>query len=231
MSGFTRASASLVLVALAAGAAAQTPPDPGLVATSRVVYIEVAPTQTSRAVDALKAYRQATQKAVGISHVEVVQQVGRQNFFAIHETWSDGPSLQAHLTSADNTKLRADLQNALLSPIDDRVLASITSQRARGTITNESIYVLTHADAAARREDIPGMLRALAAGARTENGNVLFDATVQPTRTNHFTVIEVWSGEEAYKVHVTAANTKTFRDTFAPLSGALYDERLYKRIK
>ena len=75
------------------------------------------------------------------------------------------------------------------------------------------------------------MLRALAAGARTENGNVLFDATVQPTRTNHFTVIEVWSDEEAYKVHVTAANTKTFRDTFAPLSGALYDERLYKRIK
>jgi quinol monooxygenase YgiN len=231
MNGYTRASASLALVAVAAIAGAQTPPAPPLVATSRVVYIEVAPAEVNRAANALKAYRQATQKAPGIGHVEVVQQIGRLNFFAVHEIWSDGASLQAHLMSADNRKLRDDLQGALVSPIDDRVLAPITTQPARGAVTDEAIYVLTHADAAARREEIPGMLQELATGARRENGSVLFDATVQPTRTNHFTIVEVWNDQKAYEAHLTAANTRKFREAFAPVSGALYDERIYRRIK
>ena len=231
MNGYTRASASLALVTVAAVAGAQTSPAPPLVATSRVVYIEVAPTEANRAANALKAYRQATQKAPGIGHVEVVQQIGRLNFFAVHEIWSDGASLQAHLTSTDNKKLRDDLQGALVSPIDDRVLASIATQPIRGAATDEAIYVLTHADAAARREEIPGMLQELATGARRENGSVLFDATVQPTRTNHFTIVEIWNDQKAYEAHLTAANTRKFREAFAPVSGALYDERIYRRIK
>ena len=231
MNGYTRASASFAFALAAAAATAQTPASPPPVATSRVVYIEVAPSEVARAANALKAYRQATQKAAGIRHVEVVQQIGRLNFFAVHESWSDGASLQTHLMSADNRKLRDDLQGALVSPIDDRVLASITTQPIRAAVTDEAIYVLTHADAAARREDIPGMLQELATGARRENGSVLFDATVQPTRTNHFTIVEVWSDQQAYEAHLTAANTRKFREVFAPVSGALYDERIYRRVR
>lgn len=230
MSGFIRASVSASFVTVAAVAAAQTPP-PALVATSRVVYIEVSPRDLNRAATALKAYREATRKAPGVAHAEAVQQIGRPNLFAIHETWKDGASLQAHLMSADTKKLRDELQTALLSPIDDRVLASISTQPTRGTVSDDAIYVLTHADAAARREDVPGMLQELATSARRENGNVLFDATVQPTRTNHFTIVEVWSDQKAYEAHLVAAHTRNFREAFAPLSGALYDERIYRRIK
>ena len=124
MSGSIRASVSLGLNALAVSAAAQTPapPPPVLVATARVVYVEVAPSEAGRTINVLKAYRLAAQKAPGAAHVAVLQQIGRPNLFAIHEKWNDGPSLQAHLASADNTRLRGELQSALLSPLDERLM-------------------------------------------------------------------------------------------------------------
>ena len=82
MSGYIRASVSASFVAIAAVAAAQAPAAPPPVATMRVVYIEVSTSEINRAANALRSYRQATQKAPGAGHVEVVQQIGRPNFFA-----------------------------------------------------------------------------------------------------------------------------------------------------
>ena len=74
------------------------------------------------------------------------------------------------------------------------------------------------------------MLQELASGARREGGNVVFDATVQPNRTNHFTLFEVWTDAKAHESHMLSENTRKFRSAFAPVSGALYDERLYKSV-
>ena len=223
---------TLLFAASATSVAAQTPaPSPAPVATTRVVYFEVAPSEVGRAIGVLRTYRQAVQKAPGVIRVEALQQIGRPNLFAIEDTWRDGASLQAHLASADARKFRDDLQSALLSPLDERLLAPITAQPIRGVVSDQTIHVVTHADAAARREEIPGMLQELASGARRENGNILFDVTVQPNRTNHFTLIEVWADQKAYEAHVTAENTRKFRAVFAPVSGALYDERIYRIVK
>jgi quinol monooxygenase YgiN len=43
-------------------------------------------------------------------------------------------------------------------------------------------------------------------------------------------VVEIWKNQGAYEAHITAAPTKSFRDQLTPMSGALYDERLYKVI-
>lgn len=230
MNGFTRASVSLCLLAMASNAAAQTAAPTTAGATTRVMYVEVAPSDVRRAIGILHSYRQAAQKAPGLADVEVAQQIGRPNLFAIHQTWKNGASLQAHLASADNRKLRDDLQSALISPLDERLLAPITAQPARGPVSDQAVYVITHADAAVQREQVPGMLQELATGARRENGNVLFDVTVQPNRTNHFTLIEVWTDQKAYDAHVISDNTRTFRAAFAQVSGALYDERIYRSI-
>jgi quinol monooxygenase YgiN len=220
-----------LLAASAATAAAQTPaPSPPPVATDRVLYFEVAPSEVSRTATVLKTYRQAAQKAPGVVRVQVLQQIGRSNFFAVAEKWSAGAALQAQLASVDNKKLHDELQSALISPFDERLLAAVTARAANRAASDQAIYVLTHADAAARREDIPGMLEELATAARQENGNVLFDATVQPNRTNHFTLVEVWSDQKTYEAHEIAATTKKFRSTFGAVSGALYDERIYKSI-
>ncbi|PYR68135.1 MAG: hypothetical protein DMF88_10440 [Acidobacteria bacterium] len=230
MNVFTRASASLSLVAIAAAAAAQTAQAQAPAATARVVYLEVAPADVNRAIAALKTYRQSTQKTAGVTSVAVLQQIGRPNLFAIEEHWSDAASLQAHLASADVRRLRDDLQSALLAPIDHRPLAPVAVQPSTRVASDQAIYVLTHADAGAGREMVPGMLQEIAAAARRENGNVLFDGTVQPNRTNHFTVMEVWNDQKAFEAHQAAEHTRKFRAAFAPLSGALYDERIYKAL-
>jgi quinol monooxygenase YgiN len=226
-----RALIALLLAASAATATAQTPaPAQPPTATDRVIYFEVAPAEIGRTATVLKTYRQTAQKAAGVIRIQVLQQIGRPNFFAIAEKWSNGTALQAQLASVDNKKLRDELQAALISPFDERLLAPVTAPSANRSASDQAIYVLTHADAAARREEIPGMLQELATAARQENGNVLFDATVQPNRTNHFTLIEVWSDQKAQEGHQIAATTKKFRSTFGAVSGALYDERIYKSI-
>jgi quinol monooxygenase YgiN len=226
-----RAFTAALLVGSATILAAQTPaPSQPPVATDRVVYFEVAPSEIGRTATVLKTYRQAAQKAAGVTRIQVLQQIGRPNLFAVAEKWHDGAALQAQLASADNKKLRDELQTALISPFDERLLAAVTAQPANRAASDQAIYVLTHADAAARREEIPGMLQELASAARQENGNVLFDATVQPNRTNHFTLIEVWSDQKTFEAHEIAATTKKFRSAFGAVSGALYDERIYKSI-
>ena len=226
-----RALIALLLAASTTTVAAQTaPPSPQIAATDRVIYFEVAPSEVSHTATVLKTYRQAAQRAAGVIRIQVLQQIGRPNFFAVAEKWRDSAALQAQLGSADNKKLRDDLQSALISPFDERLLAAVTAQSANRAAPDQAIYVLTHADAAAKREEVPGMLQALATAARRENGNVVFDATVQPTRTNHFTLIEVWSDQKSYEAHEIAATTKNFRSAFGAVSGALYDERIYKSV-
>jgi len=39
--------------------------------------------------------------------------------------------------------------------------------------------------------------------------------------------VEAWKDRNAFDAHGMAAHTRQFRDRLAPMSGALYDERLY----
>ena len=59
---------------------------------------------------------------------------------------------------------------------------------------------------------------------------VRFEVFQQGNRPNHFSVVEIWKNQRAYDAHITAAHTKKFRDQLTPMTGALYDERLYKAI-
>ena len=63
-----------------------------------------------------------------------------------------------------------------------------------------------------------------------ESGSARFDIFQQGSRPNHFTVVEVWKSQAAYDSHIIAAHTKAYRDQLTPMSGALYDERLYHAI-
>ena len=91
--------------------------------------------------------------------------------------------------------------------------------------------MVTHADSIPDGREKAGVaLIDLAKTARQEPGNVMFQIVVQTNRNNHYTVIEAWRDEKAYEAHMTADHTKAFRDTFAPFSGALFDERIYKSV-
>ncbi len=74
------------------------------------------------------------------------------------------------------------------------------------------------------------MLQQLAEASRKDAGNKRFEALQQANRPNHFTVVEAWADRKAYESHVLADHTRQFRDKLGPMSGALYDERLFKAV-
>jgi quinol monooxygenase YgiN len=223
--------ALVLLVSLLAvtAAFAQAPPAPA--ATMRVAFFEVGPNDVGRVAAALKDYRQAALKASGIVRVDVLQQIGRPNHFAIEEAWRDAASLEAHKSAAETKKLDETVKATRVSPFDERLLAGVSVAAPGGTIPAQAIYVLTHADSVPDgRNAAASTLADIASKSRQEPGNVMFQVTVQTNRNNHFTLIEAWRDEKAYDAHVTADATKKFRDAFAPFSGALFDERIYKGL-
>ncbi len=224
-----RAFAILVSTLSVASAFAQTPAPPA--ATMRVVFFEVGPSDVGRVSSALKEYRQAALKANGAVRIDVLQQVGRPNHFAIEEAWRDAASFEAHRSTPETKKLDETVQATRISPFDERLLAGVNVAAPNGTAAAQAIYVLTHADSIPDGREKAGVaLTDLAKTSRQEPGNVMFQIVVQTNRNNHYTVIEAWRDEKAYEAHVTADHTKKFRDTFGPFSGALFDERIYKSI-
>jgi len=160
----------------------------------------------------------------------VLQRRERENHFALLETWKDQASLDAHSKAPHGRAARRRVKPLQLAPVDQRLLREVSNGPLRATFPAGAWYVLTHADAlppAARGVDA---LKPLATASRVETGNLRFDVLNQPTRQNHFTIIEVWESQKALEAHAAAAHTRTFRDAFQAITGSLYDERLYKRL-
>ena len=199
-------------------------------ATNRLVYVEVAPAEATRVAAALKEYRRAAMNAIGALRIDVLQQIGRDNHFAIYESWRDNAALEGHRSAAETRKLDQVLQATRVSPMDERLLTPVGVPSATASGTG-SIYVVTHADSVPpQRDAAEAALKDLTVRARQEAGNAIFLVTVQPNRNNHFTIFELWKDEKALDAHAVAEHTKKFRDTFGPFSGALFDERIYKSV-
>ncbi|MCP5091698.1 MAG: hypothetical protein GY949_12320 [Gammaproteobacteria bacterium] len=125
---------------------------------------------------------------------------------------------------------------------------------------SSSVYAITHVDIippeqfapCKRQVDEAGpcgneMVIDLVKKSRLHAGNVRFDALTQSNRSNHMTVVEQWESEVVRGAHQATADVRTFRDQLAgitagsgvssdplfvlnPLTGSLYDERLYRLI-
>lgn len=123
-----------------------------------------------------------------------------------------------------------------------------------------SIVVVTHVDIippeqfpeCSRQVDPAGpcgnaLVEQLVAASRAHPGNLRFDALTQANRPNHMTIVEVWDNEEDQAAHTVSDDVKMFRDALSgivpgsgvaddplfvlnPLTGSLYDERLYKPL-
>jgi len=47
-------------------------------------------------------------------------------------------------------------------------------------------------------------------------------------RTNHFTIVEIWTNKRQLEAHQALPRSIEYREKLQPNIGALYDERLYK---
>jgi quinol monooxygenase YgiN len=123
-----------------------------------------------------------------------------------------------------------------------------------------ALYVFTHVDIIPPEQFPPckrqvhetgpcgnTLVTQLVAAGRKDPGNVRFDALTQANRPNHMMVVEVWKSAAAQHKHTVTKAVKDFRDELSgippgsgvpsdptvllnPLTGSLYDERLYQSI-
>lgn len=205
--------------------------DASVAAVYVVSYIEVMPSSTREAVALLRQYREASCMAVGNGRLEVLQRCGRPDHFACVELWQGQQAYEAHGMAAPAQQWREQLRPLCVSPFDERLHTGLALGAMLAAPSASATYVLTHADAIPPAKDAAiAVLKQLAEASRQENGNRRFEVLQQRSRLNHFTLVEIWRDQQARDAHAMAAHTRHFRDQFQPMSGSLYDERLYTAL-
>jgi len=217
---------------LAAEAAAQTSPAPAAAPPESpyaVTYIEVEPARADASRRLLARYQEAL-KDRGALEFAVFEQIGRAGHFAIVEQWPSAKAREDNAASAASREFRSALAPFLIAPYDERPHFALSI--APKAATPATVYVVTHVDIVPpKRDEGVAEVRKLAEASRGTAGNVRFDALVQASRLNHLTLVEAWTDAATREAHSAANPTRSFRTALGPISGALYDERLYALLK
>jgi quinol monooxygenase YgiN len=211
-------------------AMAQAPAVPAYVVT----YIEVAPSAQVQGdvTELLKALAAASRKEAGNERYDVLQRMGRENQFAILEAWTDAKAAEAHVGGAALKQFKDKLKPVQISFYDERPSNGVAVAPAAAAADKDAaVYIITHVDVAPpSKDECIVLLKKLADETRKEPNSLRFEAWQQNNRGNHFTVTEIWKNRAAIDGHIAAAGTREFREKLGPMSGALYDERLYKSL-
>ena len=222
---------------LATEAVAQTSPAPAATPPESpyaVTYIEVEPAQADAARRLLARYQEAV-KDKGALEFAVFEQMGRPNHFAIVERWPSAKAREDNAASAPGQAFRSALTPLLIAPYDERPHFALSVEAPSSGTTPAplaGVFVITHVDIVPpKRDDGVAAVRTLAERCAGKAGNVRFDALVQASRLNHLTLVEAWTDAPAQEAHSAATPTRSFRSILGPMSGALYDERLYALLK
>ncbi len=196
-----------------------------------VTYIEVMPTSKAEAATLLRRYREAARKEGGNLRCEVVQRIDQPHQFAILEIWKDQAAFGAHGNTANSTETREKIAAIRNAPTDERVHTALSIGPIDAPTVRGGIYVATHVDVIPpRKDDGVAALKRLGEDTRRDHDNLRFEVVQQINRPNHFTVVEIWRDAKAVDTHSMAAPTREFRDKLATMTGALYDERMYRAI-
>lgn len=198
-----------------------------------VTYIEVAPSAVSEARGLLRQVRDASRKEDGNLGFEALQRSERTGHFAILEAWREARAQDAHAGSAHVKELRERLPRFLTAAHDERQHVGLAVGPPPATPAGRgAVHVVTHVDVIPSFKDQGvALVKQLAATSRGDAGNLRFDALTQSNRANHMTLVETWRDPQAFEAHVVAAHVRKFRDDLAPMSGSLFDERLYTAIE
>jgi quinol monooxygenase YgiN len=214
------------ILVLAANLQAQ--PGPGVVS---IGYLDAAPSRSREAAALLKAYRDDARKQDGCEQFELLEQTGRPGRFVLIETWRDQGAFDAHLSAGGTKRFFEAVKPLAIGAYDQRPYKAIS--RPSGPIPlGSAVYGVMHVDTIPSPQgNAVALLERLAERSRMESGNLRFDVVQQPTRMNHFTVIEAWRDQGAADAHALAAHTKQFRNDLLPILGSPYDDRFYTIVE
>jgi quinol monooxygenase YgiN len=196
-----------------------------------VSYFEVAPSSQGKTLGLLRSFETASRKEPGNLRFEALQGIHRANHFLILEVWKDQKAQDAHAAAAGTKDFRDKLTPLLITAYDERPHGGL-AVGASGKIGASAVFAVTHVDlTSAKKDDGIAMSKALADQSRKDSGNLRYDVLQQGNRPNHLTLVEIWSGDKALEGHDTSAHTKKYRNDLTPMSGSLYDQRLYKTLQ
>jgi quinol monooxygenase YgiN len=197
-----------------------------------VTYIEVAPAAKDQAATLIRELAGVSRKEAGVARFEILQRIDRPHHFALLEVWKDQSAHAAHASAAHTKAFRDKLQPIASAPYDERPHTGMAATPVSDAGAPQGvIYAVTHVDFIPPKKDEGiAALSELVAPSRQDAGNIRFDVLQQTSRQNHLTVVEIWRDAAALEGHAVAAHTKKFRDQLLPMSGSLFDERLYRVV-
>lgn len=223
-------AAAVLPLMLAQPAASQTPVPEG--PAYIVSYFETAPAMASQARSLLGALARSGRNEAGNLQMIALQRIGASNHFAVLEAWKDKEAQAAHAGAASTKEFRSKLEPQLRSPYDERPHFTFAALMPDANAVPSAIYAVTHVDIIPTSKDAGlELVKALVLDSRKDAGMLAFNALQQSSRPNHVTLVEVWSDSAAVDAHGTSTHMKDFRTRFMPLSGSLYDERLYTVVE
>jgi quinol monooxygenase YgiN len=196
-----------------------------------VAYVDVLASAAARAAASLRQYRGASRGEPGALRIDVYSQSGRASGFAIVEAWRDGAAYEAHRQAAAIERLRRDLNPLQLAPPDVRVQSAYSLRPGMGEDKN-AMTLLVHVDVIPTfLADYERIAKNYIEGTRGESGLLGLDVLqTLPPHTNHLTVVEKWVDAAALEAHQRTAIARTYREALNPMLGALYDERIYRKL-
>lgn len=223
---FSLASAVTILMAVLAGTAcAQSDP------VYLVTYVELMPNAAASGAALLKQYRGETRRESGNLRLDVLVEIKRPNRFVIVEVWKSKAELDAHGRSAASAQFSEKLKALQDAPNDVRIDHALYLGRGKSDNRTGAIYVVTHIDVIPPGKDAcMAALKTMSGDTANDSGNIGYDVLQQDDHSNHFTVVEEWTGVKAADSHAMAAHTRAFREKLIPIKGALYDERFYRAL-
>jgi quinol monooxygenase YgiN len=198
-----------------------------------VVYIEFNPADTKAGSEVLEELASQALATTGVIRFDVLQQVDRQNFFALFEIWSSAQTFAAFQSSSATQAIITQLAPLLEAPLDERdgnLLAGTVNPRSRHAEARQ-IFVITHVDIDPQFVgQAQPLLETFVNDSLSDPGAQTFALLSQTPTTNHFQLVEVFANLKAFNAHVSAQHTMDFRTAIQPFIGAPYDERLYQFV-
>jgi len=223
---------AVVAIGAIRDAPAQSPAAPAIEGPIySVTYVEVLPTLRTDGVALLRRYREATRQEDGNLRCELASRIGQPHQLVILEVWRDQKAFEVHGKSPNAVSIWEKIHGIRSAPVDERVHVAVAAGPLQPGPAGDVVYVVTHVDVIPpRKDDGLAALKQLADAGRSSAGNVRFEVVQQTNRPNHFTVVEIWKDARAVEAHAMADATRRFRDALGPMSGALYDERMFKAV-
>lgn len=207
------------------GAAAAANPDAAYVVT----YLETVPERSNEVTALLRTYRKASSESAGNLRSVLLERLDRRGQFVVLTAWQNVKAWESHLAAEQIVALRKQLSALRSAPLDDRLNGALFPGALAIPRNAGAVYAVTHVDVVSpSKDEVINALQQLGAASRSVAGNLHFEITQQASRPNHFAVVEAWRSRAAFDGQLATPSRIAFRDQLGPMSGALYDERLYR---